>query len=81
MKNTINRDEAIRELNRCFKESQTYNEAVSKFFQGYICEWMKINPAHLPTEPQVTMWKEEDGTDRVLPYGNLVSQAMLKYKK
>ena len=33
MKNTINRNEALKELNKCFKESKTYNEAVIKFFE------------------------------------------------
>jgi len=77
MKNTINRDEAIRELNNCFKSSATYNEAITKFFEGYVCEWMKVNPSLLPTEPQSKMLLNEDGSERVLPLSNIISEALL----
>ena len=77
MKNTINRDRAIRVLNNYFKTSATYNEAIVKFFEGYVCEWMKVNPSLLPTEPQLKMRFNEDGSKRVLPLSWVISEAVL----
>lgn len=76
MKNTINRAGALRELNNCFKNAQTYNEAITLYFENYICDWLKINPSLLPTEPQVKMYINDDGIERVIPLQNLISEAI-----
>lgn len=77
MANTINRDKAIRELNICFKKSNSYNEAITIFFESYICEWMRINPSLLPTDPQHKMNYHESGEERILPLQNLISESLL----
>lgn len=77
-KNTINRNEALLALNGYLKLSNNYNEAIIMFFENYISEWLKINPSEIPTLPQEYRFYNSDGSKRILPIENLLTEALLR---
>jgi hypothetical protein len=81
MKNTLSKIQARKELNFCFRNSLTYNEAISKFFQSVICPWLEINDAYLPTKPMDYRHLNEDGSNRIIPKTNLIDEALLHFNK